>query len=152
MEIMKGGTPSETMLAMLFADLSVWEMDTQRDFLLLLLCLAKSNNDNREFTWTHSCCTLSVTRMTIATTTRGLRHRHWVRCIVVDFADRQRRQRRRQSRRHGKGQRRRHSRKISRVWQVQHEISGSFWFLLTKCSWWAQATPIARKKGGTSVV
>lgn len=33
MEILKGGTPTEGMLAMLFADLSAREMDTQRDFL-----------------------------------------------------------------------------------------------------------------------
>lgn len=91
--------------------------------------------------------------MTIATTTRALRHRHWVRSIVVDFVDSPRRQRMRQSRgqckRKSRRQRKRQSKRQvrSRLWQVQHENAGSFWYLLTKCSWWTQATPTDRERG-----
>lgn len=95
--------------------------------------------------------------MTIATTTRALRHRHWVRSIVVDFVDSPRRQRMRQGRRQSRGQCKRKSRRQrerqsrrqvrSRLWQVQHENADSFWFLLTKCSWWTQATPTEREMG-----
>lgn len=67
---------------------------------------------------------------------------------------RSRRQSRRKRRRQQRRQSRRQSmRKVSSwVWQVQHEIAGSFWFLLTKCRWWTQATPTERESGGAPVL